>query len=131
MRQPLLVRGQLLFSECSKRYYNRSSLLSNTSIAGIKFRHENHKSKYTIAALIFLIVPASVGATPASDSVCYGTTSKGWIKNSCKLPLGGDNFKAYSLLGQSSEELMSTAKSGKCSFLLSRQVWIQHEDRRP
>jgi penicillin-insensitive murein endopeptidase len=35
----------------------------------------------------------------SSESICYGTTSKGKLEYGCKLPSEGDNFFAYSSLG--------------------------------
>jgi len=35
------------------------------------------------------------------DSVCYGTTDRGWIENAWQLPNSGDNFTAYSRIGVS------------------------------
>lgn len=37
--------------------------------------------------------------TPAIESTCYGTTSKGRLENGVRLPWDGPNFTAYSTLG--------------------------------
>ncbi len=50
---------------------------------------------FSILALSLLFVSPS----NSSDSICYGTTSKGKLENGCKLPSGGDNFTSYSGLG--------------------------------
>lgn len=34
-----------------------------------------------------------------SESICYGTTSKGRLEHGCKLPYRGENFTAYSRVG--------------------------------
>lgn len=54
-------------------------------------------------ALILLICVACSGPVPAAgaDSVCYGTPSRGWLKNGVALPEKGSNFKAYHALGVS------------------------------
>ncbi len=52
----------------------------------------------TLAAFLALSL-AVVSAAGASESVCYGTTSKGKLDKGCKLPYDGDNFTAYSRLG--------------------------------
>lgn len=33
------------------------------------------------------------------DSTCYGSTAEGALRNGCRLPSSGENFKAYSRLG--------------------------------
>ncbi len=56
------------------------------------------RSNVVIWTLIGLFL-CGVVAPSGAESVCYGTTSKGKLKNGCKLPSDGDNFRAYSRLG--------------------------------
>ena len=50
--------------------------------------------------------PAAVGlallaaATVSADSMCYGTTSEGALRDGCQLPADGANFSSYSSLGR-------------------------------
>lgn len=54
--------------------------------------------KHITAAMVVLLAPAGLPAVSA-ESICYGTTSEGWLEHGCKLPDAGDNFTAYSRLG--------------------------------
>jgi len=49
--------------------------------------------------IIFLLSVASVMAADQSESICYGTTEKGWLENAWQLPSSGENFSVYSSLG--------------------------------
>ncbi len=48
--------------------------------------------------LVFLLLLMSVGANGA-DSTCFGTTSNGRLEGGVVLPLAGENFEVYSVLG--------------------------------
>jgi len=50
---------------------------------------------------ILLSVLSFVSYVHAEPSQCYGTTSRGSIKNAVKLPAKGSNFVGYSVLAQS------------------------------
>jgi penicillin-insensitive murein endopeptidase len=57
------------------------------------------RQRPTVLMAFLLLSFAAAGNATGTDSTCYGTTSKGKLENSCKLPYVGDNFKAYSRLG--------------------------------
>lgn len=53
--------------------------------------------KVSMRIILFLIV-FLVPLELIADSTCYGTTSKGRLEDSCKLPSVGENFHTYSKL---------------------------------
>lgn len=54
--------------------------------------------KYLFFTLtIFLLIPHAV---QAEESVCYGTTSKGWLAHGVRLPNEGKNFISYGRIPQ-------------------------------
>jgi len=50
-----------------------------------------------VAVLLLLLADLSHARDP---SVCFGTTSNGYLKNGWKLPASGPNFAAYSTIGR-------------------------------
>lgn len=50
--------------------------------------------------LCFLLLLLSTRAPVYAKSVCYGTTSNGWLKNGVQLPASGANFEGYSTLAR-------------------------------
>ena len=53
------------------------------------------KMKYLVAWFMFLTVDAN-----ATESICYGTTSNGYLEDGVKLPAGGRNFEGYSTIAR-------------------------------
>ena len=52
-----------------------------------------------LVPLLVAVLCAQPYKTVSAESQCYGTVSKGRIEDSVKLPSGGSNFSAYSMLG--------------------------------
>ena len=48
--------------------------------------------------IIFFCLLVNVPRVLAQESVCYGTTLKGYLINGVELPSSGENFVSYSLL---------------------------------
>ncbi len=49
-----------------------------------------------VLVALWVLLPA---ASVAAESRCFGTPAKGRIENAARLPLRGDNFQSYSVLG--------------------------------
>ncbi len=50
-------------------------------------------------AIVVLCMFLAGGPTLASESRCFGTPAKGRLENGARLPLRGENFRSYSMLG--------------------------------
>ncbi len=54
----------------------------------------------SISAFVLLAFLASPTSYAKDESVCYGTTVDGRLKNGWKLPASGENFTSYSFIGR-------------------------------
>lgn len=60
-----------------------------------------HRIATLVLLTMFLVVCGSstAGSVTPRESICHGSTSRGWIEHAVRLPLWGTNFQTYSTVG--------------------------------